>query len=556
MDVIFVDLPIDFFLPTPSWNLGYRTMIATLRQAGFSAAILHPIPEELQRARDRLISDLVKAAPKIAGFTAYDNYLPQLFGFIRDARRRGLKSHITIGGICASAIPEEILNYNKDVDSVVCGEGELSIVELAKTVVGGESKAIKGVYIRQDNRIIFGGMRPLIEDLDGLPSPVTDDFIGNPDVLPSSVADDFIGDLDELPSSVADDFIGDIDELPSSVADDFIQEGNNPFVGGNAFFIASRGCYGRCTFCSLQRFYRSCEGKVWRGRSPQKIAGEISEYIQKYRPQRITFVDENFMGPGSLGRRHAIDVAAALRTSRIDIPFNFGCRPNDVSRESLSEMKEANLSAVTLGIESMWPETLTLFNKGTTVEINENAVRTLEELELFLEITFIFFHPLSSLDEIRKNLQFVEYVGKSRFAYFNKNMPFTVYYPFFNTEYTQKLTEMKLVGRTLRGWEMRYRDPRVGFIVGKIESIPLEQLSNLTQVLRTTNPELQDVVDSLRAYNYNLNMVRLPELVSDCCDFFASGGSPESERTKLIEMEFDKETEKIRALYGLLSDLG
>jgi len=480
-------------------------MIATLRQEGFSAAILHPVPKERHKARNRLIDDLLDCAPKIAGFTAHDQYLPQLFSFIRDARERGLKSHITLGGICASAIPEDILRYNRDVDSVVCGEGELSIVELANTVVKGGSIAIKGVYIRKGNEIVFGGMRPLIDDLDALPSPVLDNFI---------------------------------------------QEGYDPFTGGDAFFIASRGCYGKCSFCSLQKYYRSCEGKVWRARHPNKIVREITEYAKTYMPRRMTFADENFMGPGRFGRQHALDVVNALKANDINIPFNFACRPNDLRREELLAMKKANLAAVTLGIESMSDETLRLFNKGTTAEINEKAIKMVEELELYLEITFIFFHPLASLDDIRKNLQLVEYVNKSRFAYFNRNMPFNEYYPFFNTEYTQKLTEMKLVKRTLRSCKIRYRDPKVGFIAGKINAVPLEQLASLTHAVRSYDPNLQEVAQTLKDYAYYLNMIRIPELVSDCCDYFSSGGSPASGRMKIIENEFDKETRKIHSLYS------
>ena len=112
------------------------------------------------------------------------------------------------------------------------------------------------------------------------------------------------------------------------------------------------------------------------------------------------------------------------------------------------------------------------------------------------------------------------------------NMPFTEFVPFFQTEYTRLLEDMKLVKRTLQGYTIRYQDPRVALIARKTTAIPLEHLSRLTHELQTDNEQLQDVLQSFREYERYLNLVRLPELLADYCDFFEGGGVPTAKEAR------------------------
>jgi radical SAM superfamily enzyme YgiQ (UPF0313 family) len=170
--------------------------------------------------------------------------------------------------------------------------------------------------------------------------------------------------------------------------------------------------------------------------------------------ERVTFVDENFIGPGRVGRRHATDLAAELRRRSRDVRFNFGCRPNDVDLEVMADLQRSGLAGVSIGVESMAGPTLDLFNKKTTPEVNEAAVGILERLGLPTEITFIFFHPLSTLAELRENASFVERVRRSPTAYFNNGEPFTEFIPFFGTPMTELLIDRGLARRDLDGYSV------------------------------------------------------------------------------------------------------
>jgi anaerobic magnesium-protoporphyrin IX monomethyl ester cyclase len=512
MDIVFVDFPVESPKASPTWSLGYRSMIASLRENGFSSTILHPLQIEISESRRQLIKEILKINTQIIGFTAYDVYLEPLIEFVQSLRRAGSKSHVTIGGICASTIAEELLTSCPQIDSVIIGEGELSIVDLCKMILGKKTIPPKGILSRIGKQIVSGGIRSLVENLNQLPSPVLDNFVNkSKDVLADYQMD-------------------------------------------NMLFVSSRGCYGKCTFCCVQRFYRSCPGQVWRPRSPERVVNEISECKKSINFHRFTFVDENFIGPGHLGQLHAQEIARELKKQQINLPFNFGCRPNDLFKDTLIELKSAGLTAVTLGLESMSNETLRLFSKGTTVSINEEAIKLLEQLELYLEITFIFFHPLSSIAEINKNLKFIRRIRQSRYAYFNKNMPFTEFIPLFDTEYTKHLEKLKLVEKKISGFTIHYSDPRVEVLVQKMRSIPLEQLDRFIHQLQTNDLILKRTLQSLLDYETNLNLVRLPELVTEYCDLFSSG-FPDNKQLEMVLQEFDHEAEKIQSLFTLVVEV-
>jgi radical SAM superfamily enzyme YgiQ (UPF0313 family) len=505
MDVLFIDVPDDFNNASSTWSLGFRYMMSSLRRNGFTAALAHP---PTRNSRQVLIDEILQTQSAIVGFTTYDVKLAALLEFIRDLRRNGLRSHITLGGLCASAIPGLILDEVPEVDSVVVGEGEQTIVDLARRVTrceGGDT--IPGVWMRTSKGVTRGEPRPLHNDLDELPLPALDG----------------IGDR-------------------SKGHDNYKSNACVPV-------LASRGCYGRCTFCCIQRFYRACPGAVWRGRRPSAVIDELSTVAQLSGARKVTFVDENFMGPGAAGRRHAVQIANELACTGLNIRFNFGCRPNDIDRETIATLKKSGLAAVTLGIESMGNEALVLFNKLTTPEINYHALSILEELKIPTEITFIFFHPLTSLDEIDANLNFIDYVRRSRFAYFNKYQPFSEFVPFFGTELTQRLSLMKLAVRTLSEHSIQYQDPRVALIARQVLNTPANHVAKLIRQLESRRTKASNLLRArLLAYYIQLNMVRLPALAAELCKLLKHGASPRSARVRGVLDMFAQERRTIGSL--------
>ena len=79
---------------------------------------------------------------------------------------------IVLGGPEVGPIAEQVLAENPAVDIVVRGEGEETFAELLRVLVSGKKTWLcRGVTSRNGDEIVSAPDRPLIEDLDSIPSP-------------------------------------------------------------------------------------------------------------------------------------------------------------------------------------------------------------------------------------------------------------------------------------------------------------------------------------------------------------------------------------------------
>jgi hypothetical protein len=155
------------------------------------------------------------------------------------------------------------------------------------------------------------------------------------------------------------------------------------------------------------------------------------------------------------------------------------------------------------------------------------------------------------LSDIRENLEFVEFVRQRPHAYFSNNHPFTEFVPFFGTALTTRLESRGLVRRSLDGWSVDYADPRVGFIVECVRRVPVDALSRLRRALPADRSEtISELGAGLRDWENHLNMVRLPELISDLCGLFERGAPLDGSRVRAAACAFDREADGIRSLVG------
>lgn len=80
--------------------------------------------------------------------------------------------HIVLGGPEVTPIAEETLAAHPYVDTIVRGEGEATFADVLDALLhGGRLHYVEGVTLRRGERIISTAPRPLISDLDTIPSP-------------------------------------------------------------------------------------------------------------------------------------------------------------------------------------------------------------------------------------------------------------------------------------------------------------------------------------------------------------------------------------------------
>ena len=269
--------------------------------------------------------------------------------------------HVTMGGAFPTVAYDEILGKYKKFDSIILGEGEYTFVELVTRLDQEKNwRDIPGIaYIRKNGEVTKNIHAHLIQDLDMIPFPSRDHL-------------NLVLRNKRMPS-----------------------------------VLTSRGCYGNCSYCLVNAFYKDKPGPRWRGRSPKNVVDEIETLVRRWHISFIDFFDENFIGPGKYGKERVHEIADEIIKRGLNIKFRIFCRANDVEKELFSHMKKAGLNIVFLGLESGVQHVLDIYNKRTTIEINKRALEILKQIDMNIDFGFIMIEPFSSIKEVKENLKFL-----------------------------------------------------------------------------------------------------------------------------------------------------
>ncbi|MEQ8188589.1 MAG: radical SAM protein [Candidatus Eremiobacterota bacterium] len=352
------------------WNslgAGYLSSYLTARGHEVDIEVLH-----FGTDLDDFINMLKGRNYPLIGFSAsYYVVLDLTLGIIKKIKDEGIKSHIIMGGHTPTSCFDLIMDIFPYVDTISLGESEETLLEFIEKFYEPEKWGeINGLAFRREGKIIENSPRPLLADLNSVPYPHRKQFI--------------TGDLPSPPSALKDTM-------------DYV-------LKRRMMVTSSRGCYGRCSFCSVYHFYNL---NVRRGRTADNVVSEIEELVKKYDVKVIAFNDDNFFIPGDKEKKWYYDFADELERRNIHIIFNFQCRPNDVDYDLFMRLKEVGLHNVFVGTESFILRTLRLFRKGVTPQDNLKAIETLSKVDLDYQVGMIIFEPFTTFDEVKESMSII-----------------------------------------------------------------------------------------------------------------------------------------------------
>jgi len=247
-----------------------------------------------------------------------------------------------------------------NIDAVVTGEGEITVVEMIQGLAEGKSLAgVEGIAYREKGRVVENAPRPLITDLDSIPFP----------------ARELLGD------------IGRYIPPPATYK-------RKPV----AVMITSRGCNRRCLFCfQIDRHRKS----GIRYRSVENVMREIELCLrQGYR--EIKFLDDTMAA--DYGR--AMDIAGEIKRRRLDFTWFASACVNQVDAPLLRAFKDAGCWAVLFGAESGVQKNLNAIRKGITLEQTRRAVAAAKDAGLYVLTPFIFGIPGETYEEALETIRF------------------------------------------------------------------------------------------------------------------------------------------------------
>ncbi len=374
-------LPSDY--PTPDPPLGLAYIAAVLEKHGFNVKILDAFAEGLNNVeqksggyirvgmnKNNIKSYLLKYNPTLVGIScAYTARVQDTLEVARVVKETIPHSVVMLGGAHATS-EAELLLKNRNIDLVVMGEGEMTVLELAKVLQsGGDITKVDGICIRVGQQIIRTPPRSYINNLDELPFPAWH-------LLPMEIY------LKRQTSTRSYTM-----HLPRTN------------------IITSRGCPYNCIFCSVHLVW----GHKWRARSPENVIVEMKFLIDKYGIREFYILDDNM----TIQRKRVMEICNRMINSNLNVKW---ATPNGVAiwtldEELLLKMKESGYYRLTLGIETAAEKTLKLIGKPMNLQKVNQIIKFGNKIGLWTHSTFIFGFPDEQMSSIIETINFAKESG-------------------------------------------------------------------------------------------------------------------------------------------------
>ncbi len=189
--------------------------------------------------------------------------------------------------------------------------------------------------------------------------------------------------------------------------------------------IASRGCYGSCSFCCIAAWHALSPGKRYRLREMGAVAEEMAWLHRERDISFFVFQDDDFFVPRlrtNLERVNALADELDRRGVR-DYAVGVKARPTDVRPELVEVLRERlHCIEVSLGIESDHPDDLRALNRNATPEDNQRALDLLREGQLLDPFNLQLFHPDATVESLETNLRFMERNADAPFNFGRTNL--------------------------------------------------------------------------------------------------------------------------------------
>lgn len=348
---------------TPPLGLGYLS--SSLQEHGIKTKIIDGLKETL--SFENLLKKIVAQKPDAVGITCLTAFYEEVILLSKALKERGYK--VIIGGVHPTFLPQSTLKDSL-ADYVVCGEGEIALVKLAKNNFKNKqsfssNKNIQGVYS--------------LKDLEK----------GQPFIKAQAVKN-----LDEL--TYPDWKQLDPRTYPKAPHGAVVK--NFPI----GVIMTTRGCPYQCTFCASRKFY----DLGIRYRSPENVIAEIKYLVKNFGIKEIHFEDDNL----TLKRNHVEKICHLIIENKLKISWSCpnGIRADRIDEDLIRLMKKSGCYFFAYGIESASPKILKNIKKLESIETIRKSIEIAHKVGIECQGFFIFGLPGETKKTIEESIQFAK----------------------------------------------------------------------------------------------------------------------------------------------------
>jgi anaerobic magnesium-protoporphyrin IX monomethyl ester cyclase len=337
-------------------------LAGALRDIGVEVSVLDQ--PALCVSVDEAVQWVEKEKPDVLGFSTLTSSGQTAALISTKVKEKNQNITTVFGNHHATFNAERILRKYPSVNIIVRGEGEKTVVELAKCLEkGGDLKEVRGINFRNKGKIVSTPDQKLIEDLDAVPFP---------------------------------------DRKLLDAEYHCVIAGANIAPKKFTSIVTSRGCVYNCRFCSCTEIAK----KKWRPRSAKNTVEELQLLVNEGYKQ-IIFVDDTF----TMNPKRVVEICRGIRKEKLDLEWICEGRVDICSYNMLREMVQAGCKVLYLGIENANQRILNYYDKRITPKQSENAVITSKKAGVDVVAgSFIIGAPDETREEIWNTVKFAQRV--------------------------------------------------------------------------------------------------------------------------------------------------
>jgi anaerobic magnesium-protoporphyrin IX monomethyl ester cyclase len=324
-------------------------LAAVLEERGVEVSVLDQPAQGF--TVDETVRWVEKEDPDVVGFSTLTSSA-QTAGLLSiKVKEMNPEVFTVLGNHHATFNAERILRKYSSVDVVVRGEGERTVVDLARCLEnGGGLGEVRGITFRDEGKIAATSDQPLIEDLDA--------------------------------------------EYHCLVA------GANVAPKKFTSVVTSRGCVYGCRFCSCKELGKN----RWRPRSAENTVEEL-QFLADEGYKQLIFVDDAF----TMNPKRVSAICRGIKKEKLDLEWICEGRVDTCPYGMLREMVEAGCKVLYFGIESANQRILDYYNKKITPLQSETAVKTAKKAGVdVIAGSFIIGAPDETHAEIWNTVKFAQ----------------------------------------------------------------------------------------------------------------------------------------------------
>ncbi|HEY8428021.1 MAG TPA: radical SAM protein [Sandaracinaceae bacterium] len=368
-------------LACPPLALAY--LAAALREAGIDVRIIDAVGEAPRRyfklADARFLGvgltaeEVADRVPDDATFVGVTCMFSESWPIARDtiravrARRPGIP--IVAGGEHPTALPEHTLRDSGAVDVVALGEGEETVVELARAIAQRTPlERVAGIAFLRDGEVVRTPPRARIRALGDIPRPAWD--------------------LVPLEAYLANGLaygIGRQRTLP---------------------ILATRGCPYQCTFCSSPQMWTT----RWIARDPEDVLDEMQEAVDRWGIENFDFYDLTAI----LKKEWLLTFCTRMKERGLRVTWQIpsGTRSEALDGDVLRLLRETGVRHVVYAPESGSPALLKRIKKKVNLDRMKESIAAAASAGLTVKCNLIVGFPDETFAEAMETVRFCRQVAR------------------------------------------------------------------------------------------------------------------------------------------------